>query len=140
MTISIPNARQNLIQQQKEYEKAQKIMASILEIDPERMDFSQAKQSEKEFDYAVALESVASSCRISSDNYTLSSGRVVSTAGQKNQTARVNLQELDIVTFANFFSKIQFRWANLQCSKIKLTKKQGSADLWDVDLELKYYF
>ena len=141
ITVSLPNAEKELKNQKKEYQGAEKIMGAILQIDPERLDFSQNKQTEKEFDYAVALENIASSCGISTDSYDLSSGRIVSSSqGQKNQSARVNLEEIDIVTFAKFFSKLQFRWANLQCSKIKLTKKQGAPDIWDIDLELKYYF
>ncbi len=60
--------------------------------------------------------------------------------GQKSQSANVSLSQIDIVKFAEFLSTIQLRWANLQCNRVKLTKKQGLPDVWDVDIEFKYYY
>jgi hypothetical protein len=52
----------------------------------------------------------------------------------------VVLKEVDITKFAKFLSTIQLRWANLQCVKVKLTKKKGLRDTWDVDLDFKYFY
>jgi hypothetical protein len=63
-----------------------------------------------------------------------------SAAGQKSQSAKVGLKQVDITKFAKFLSTVQLRWANLQCSQVKLTKKKGLPDTWDVDLDFKYYY
>jgi len=52
----------------------------------------------------------------------------------------VNLKGVDIVKSTRFLSTIELRWANLQCTTIKLTKKKGMPDMWDVDLDFKYYY
>jgi hypothetical protein len=52
------------------------------------------------------------------------------------------MRQVDIAKFAKFLSMIQLRWGNLQCERVKLTKKEGltDKDVWDVDMEFKYYF
>jgi len=79
-------------------------------------------------------------CGIPSTDYKLSSGIIIESGGQKSQSAQVSLKKVDIVKSARFLSTIQLRWANLQCSRVKLTKKKGLPDVWDVDLEFKYYY
>jgi hypothetical protein len=67
---------------------------------------------------------------------------IITTGGQKNQSATVNLREVGITEFAEFLSMIQLRWVNLQCERVKMTKKQNlpGNDLWDVDITFKYYY
>ena len=62
------------------------------------------------------------------------------TSGKKSQTANVALKEVGLEKFAKFLSTIQLRWESLQCERIKLTKKKGLPDTWDIDLVLKYYY
>ena len=62
------------------------------------------------------------------------------TRDQKSQGATVSLKQIDIVKFSEFLSTIQLRWANLQCNRVKLTHKQGLPDMWDIDIEFKYYY
>ena len=66
----------------------------------------------------------------------------ITSGGQENQSATVNLREVGITEFAEFLSMIQLRWVNLQCERVKLTKKQNlpGNDLWDVDINFKYYY
>ena len=59
---------------------------------------------------------------------------------EKSQTANVALKDVDLEKFAKFLSTIQLRWENLQCKRIKLTRKKGLPDTWDVDLVFKYYY
>lgn len=122
------------------YIEAQLIIEEILHLDPDRMDFAEAGKDAKEFDYAVVVEQVASLCRIVPENYKLSSGLPTTSSGQKSQSAKVDLIDVDIKRFADFFSAIQLRWANLQCTKLTLTKKKDAPDKWDVDLRFKYFF
>ena len=140
--VYLPDAKRSWKNEVDEYNKAQKIRAEILAIDPDRLGFADPKIDAVEFDYASAVEKIASLCKIPSTNYKLSSGRIISSTSdkQKSQSAQVTLKEVDITRFARFLSTIQLRWANLQCTKVKLTKKKGLPDIWDVDLEFKYYF
>ena len=138
--IYLPRAQANWQDEKAQYVKAQQIIEQILEIDPDRLDFSDSKQGNAEFDYASAVEKVAGICKIPSANYKLSSGIIITSGGQKSQNAKLVLKDVDITRFARFLSAIQLRWANLQCTQLKLTKKKGFPDIWDVDLGFKYYY
>lgn len=137
---SLPNAEKNWQKQQAQCEKAQKIVEEIFTLDPERLALAQAKDATAQFDYATAVEKTASLCRIPTADYKLSSGIIITSGGQKSQSARVSLKNVDIEKFAKFLSTIQLRWTNLQCAKLKLTKKKGLPDSWDADLDFKYFF
>lgn len=138
--VYLPNAERSWQTEKAQYNKAQSIIAEILTFDPDRLEFADSKTGAAEFDYASAVEKIASLCRIPSTNYKLSSRPIMNSGGQKSQSAQVSLKQVDIVKFAKFLSTIQLRWANLQCAKVKLTKKKGLPDAWDVDLEFKYYY
>jgi len=139
-SVYLPASHRNLNQDMKNYEKAKKLIASILRLDPARLQLAGSQDGKSEFDYTHAVNKVAELCAIPSANYRLSSGIIISSAGKKTQTARVMLTSVDITKFARFLSAIQLRWANLQCTKIKLSKKKQLPDLWDVDLEFKYFY
>ena len=138
--VYLPRAQSKWDSEKRQYDKAQKIITEILAIDPDRLEFADAKTGDTEFDYASVVERIAGLCKISSSNYKLSSGIIVTSKGQKSRSAKVGLKEVDIGKLAKFLSTIQLRWANLQCSNVKLTKKKGLPDMWDVDLSFKYYY
>ncbi len=134
--IYLPAADKNLEAQQAQYKKAEDIMMDILTLDPDRI--TDANDAQAEFSYDRAVERVANTCRIPSSKCKLNPGRPMTIGGQKSQSATVNLKQIDIVKFAKFLSEIQR--PNLQCNRVKLTKKQGLPDMWDVDIEFKYYY
>jgi hypothetical protein len=137
----LPNAEKNFQKEIDQYNKASEIVNQILEIDPDRLDFADASANAKQFDYASAVDKIASACAIPAANYKLSSGIIMKKEGQESQNANIILKDVSIEKFANFLSTIQLRYPNLQCLQLKkLQKKKGSPDLWDVDLEFKYYF
>lgn len=138
--IYLPDAEDNWQAKKTQYSKAQKIMAEIITLDPDRLEFADAKNIAAEFDYATAVERIASLCRIPSSNYNISSKPVRTSGGQKSQSAMVVLKQVDITRFARFVSTIQLRWANLQCEKVTLAKKKGLPDTWKVNLDFKYYY
>jgi hypothetical protein len=138
--IYLPSAENNIKNQQDQYKQAEKIMTEILTLDPDRLEFVDPNNTDVEFTYANAVREVALKCGIPPSKYELNSGMIISSREQKSQNAKVDLQQIDIVTFANFLSMIQFRWADLQCERVKLTKKKGVPDMWDVDIEFKYYY
>jgi len=138
--IYLPNAEDNWKDEKVQYNKAQKIMAEILTLDPDRLAFADSKRDAAEFDYASAIERIASLCKIPSTNYSISSRPVRATSGQESQACQVLLKKVDITGFAKFLSTIQLRWANLQCERVTLTKQKGLPDTWKVDLGFKYYY
>jgi len=139
--VYLPAAEQSIEDQLAQYRKAEATMMEILTLDPDRQ-FADANNLGAEFNYAGAIDNVARSrsCGIPSSKYKLSSGTIQTTSGQKSQSASVSLKQVEIVKFARFLSMIQLRWANLQCNRVKLTKKPGLPDMWDVDIEFKYYY
>ena len=139
-TVYLPAAKDRWENEKTQYEKAQMIIAEILPLDPERIKFTDSSAGATEFDYATAVEKTATLCGIPPTKYKLSSGIIITSGKQKSQSAMVGLSEVDIAKFAKFLSTIQLRWSNLQCSAIKLKKKKGLPDIWDVDIDFKYYY
>ncbi len=138
--VYLPAAKSNWQREKAQYNKAQDIITEILALDPDRLEFADSQETAADFDYASAVERVASSCGIPSTSYRLSSGIILTSGGQKSQSADVSLKQVEITEFAKFLSTIQLRWANLQCTGVKLTKNKGLPDSWDVDFDFKYYY
>jgi len=138
--VYMPSAGRNWEAEKSQYAQAQDIIKEILAIDPDRLKFADSNNPSVEFDYAVAVDKTAGSCGIPPSSYTLNSGIMITSAGQKSQSAKVGLKQVDVTKFAKFLSTVQLRWANLQCTQVKLTKKKGLPDTWDVDLDFKYYY
>ncbi len=137
--IYLPAAENNMKDQQAQSKKAEAIMMEILTLDPDRAK-ADANDDPNGFTYDRAVGSVAGACGIPPSKYKLNPVMPMTTGGQKSQSAKVSLSQIDIVKFARFLSMIQLRWANLQCKRVKLTKKPGLPDMWDVDIEFKYYY
>lgn len=135
--VYLPSAEDNWQNEKAQYLRAQKIIEEILTLDRDRLDFAGSKDATGEFDYAVAVDKVASLFNI---NYTSNSKPIKVSGGQKTKNANVILKDVDIAGFANFLATIQFRWTNLQCERLTLRKKKGLRDKWDVNLEFKYYY
>jgi hypothetical protein len=140
--IYLPNAQKDVDEQLEQCELAEPIMMEILTLEPDRLEFADANDTAAEFTYGEAIDRIASLCRIPPSKYNLSSSMVITTKGQKSQSANIDLKEIDIRKFARFFSMMQLRWPNLQCERLKLSKKQNvpDNDMWDIDIELKYYY
>ncbi|MDD5458480.1 MAG: hypothetical protein PHF37_03710 [Phycisphaerae bacterium] len=138
-TVYLPRVQTDFKKQIEQYEKALPVMTEILSVDSDRLDFA-GKDASVDFDYATAINKVAQSCQIPEAGYKLNAGLVISSGGQKSQTANLDLQDIDIERFANFISTMQVRWSNLQCTKLNLRKVKGTKNTWDVDIQMKYYF
>lgn len=138
--VYLPKAERSWASGVEQYRKAQSLMAEILTLDRERLALAEAADSKDEFDYARAVAVVAAQCNIPAGNYSQDSGAVIESSGQKSQSAKIMLKDIDIARFARFLSTIQLRWANLQCTQVKLTKKKGVPDIWGADLDFKYYY
>jgi hypothetical protein len=138
--VYLPAAEENKEDQREQFKKAEAIMMEILTLDPDRREFADSNDVDVEFTFDKAVAKVASTSKIPPSKYKLNAGTAQTASGQKSQAATVSLKQIDVVKFAEFLSTIQLRWANLQCNRVKLTQKQGLPDMWDVDIEFKYYY
>ncbi len=140
-SVYSPGSERRLKGEINQYKKAEQIMLEIIRLDPARLELADSNTPSEEFDYARAVQRVASLYGISPANYKLSSGIIMKSGGQKSQSANVSLKDIGIGKFANFLSTIQLHWANLQCNRLKLSKKKSPPpNIWDADLEFKYYY
>jgi hypothetical protein len=138
--VYLPGVRANFGEDKDQYGKAQQTIDELLTADPERLNFTKEKDASAEFDYATAVQKTAEFCSIGAGNYKLSSGIIITSEGQKSQSANVSLKDVDITKAARFLSVIQLRWSGLQCTKIAIRKKKGLPDSWDVDYTFKYFY
>jgi hypothetical protein len=135
----LPHIVDTLKTEQKIYPEASQLAEQILTLDPERRAYGRQKKAAG-FDYTVAINAAAKKLGIHSANYTVSSKPLQRSRGRKTRDCQVTINEIDITNFARFLSNLQLTWANLQCQKVILTKKQDLPDAWKVDLSLKYYY
>ena len=137
--VYLPATERRLEKEIGEWKKAQITIQEILALDPDRIKLVDSETGGAEFAYSSAIEDIAKSCGISPTDYKLNTGKVVP-GEQESQSAHVELKNLDISTFAEFLSRLQFRWVNLQCIRIRLRKKGAQPDGWEAKLDFKYYF
>jgi hypothetical protein len=135
----LPHAAATSKTEQKIYTEARQLAEQILTLDPERRTYGNENKAAG-FDYTVAINTAAKKLGIPSANYTISSKPMQRSRDQKTRDCQVTINEIDITNFARFLSNLQLTWANLQCQKVILTKKQDLPDAWKVDLSLKYYY
>ncbi|MBW7991119.1 MAG: hypothetical protein FVQ84_14040 [Planctomycetes bacterium] len=138
--VYLPAAEKSQEDHKAQYKKAEALMMEILTLDPDRRDFADSNDVDVEFTFDKAVAKVANSSKIPPSKYKLNPGMPQTSRGEKSQSATVSLKQIDIVKFSEFLSTIQLRWANLQCNRVKLTHKQGLPDMWDIDIEFKYYY
>jgi hypothetical protein len=138
--VYLPAAEKNNEDEQTQCKKAEAIMMEILTLDPDRRDFTDSNDVGTEFTFDKVVAMVASNSKIPPSKYKLNASAVQTSSGQESQSATVSLKQIDIVKFSEFLSTIQLRWANLQCNRVKLTQKPGLPDMWDVDIEFRYYY
>ena len=138
--VYLPAAEKNEGDQQDQFKKAEAIMMEILTLDPDRREYVDSNDIDTEFNFDKVVAMVASASKIPPSKWELSAVAPQTSRGEKSQSAAVSLKQIDIVKFSEFLSTIQLRWANLQCNRVKLTHKQGLPDMWDIDIEFKYYY
>ncbi|MHC4271516.1 MAG: hypothetical protein ACYST2_04305, partial [Planctomycetota bacterium] len=106
-TLYIPKSKTNWEDMKSQYLEAQVTIQEILKLDPERLDLAGSANKDEKFDYATAVEKVASKHGIPPTNYSLNSGTIITTREQTTQNARISLKEVDIVKFTQFLSTLQ---------------------------------
>lgn len=138
--LYLPAAQVKLDNDIKDYNEANGMMLDILSLAPERTKTSEPNTEEVEFQYDQVVKKIADLCSISSDKYKLNTGTTISSKTSKTQSASVRLTGVDITSFAKFLSMIQAHWPKLMCNSVKLTKKEGNPDEWDIFIDFKYFY
>ena len=138
--LGLPGAKDSYKKEADQYDEAEKLIAQILDLDPQRLDYAKAKKTGDEFDYTTAIDQVTKFCRIAPTNYKLSSSPVRKMkGGQKSQDATMTIDTIDIERFARFLSVMHMRWSNLQCTNVTLMKIKGEKNAWKADVRFIYY-
>jgi len=138
--VYLPATQRGMKQDRDSCLEGQTYILDILKYDPERLKFSEDKDASGEFSYAKAIDHVANRCEIRSANYGYSAGPIIPTAGKRTQNAMVTLKAVGIVQTAKFLSLLQSMWVGLKCDQVKLTKKKGMPDQWDVEMKFWYTY
>jgi hypothetical protein len=138
--VYLPRNEQQRDVEQSLLVEGQTHIVDILRIDPERLNLVDANEVTVEFSYGRAIDRVANLCAIPASSCDYSAGNIVEVSGKKRQEARIKLTNVSIVQAAKFLSTFQSMWATLTCDKVKLTKKKGMPDQWDVDFNFLYYY
>ena len=113
--------------------EGQTYMSDIINYDQERLKFVPDRGG-AEFSFAKAIDRVANMCRIPSASCDFTAG----STDRKTQNAKVTLKSVGIFPAAKFLSDIQSMWVGLKCDQVKLTKKKGMPDQWDVEMKFWY--
>ncbi|MCP4453129.1 MAG: hypothetical protein GY809_16835, partial [Planctomycetes bacterium] len=105
------------------------LIVEILTLDPERLNYSDQKDTSVEFEYEMAVDKVARSLRMG-NQYEL---RPSAKSGNK-QAAEVSLNNIGIIQCSQFLSTLQMHWNGLQCTRLGITNKKTTKDRWDVTM------
>jgi hypothetical protein len=137
----LPKAEENLQNDCDLLEKGNTFVKEILELDPDRISVQgEPNQVASRFAYGTAVDRVANLCGIPSGSCNSTAGDIIKVSGKERQDARVKLKDVGIVQVASFLSKIQSTYTGLQCDQVKLTKRKGMPDQWEVDFRFIYYY
>jgi len=136
----LPQVKEALDSEVEDFQKGQGVALEIFKLDPERLKLADSNDVSEGFSYTKAVDRVANLYNIPPSRYRLSTGMLIKKDGQKSQSAHLKLEQVGIVQFVKFFWRIQLQWGDLQCDRVKLTKVEGLADIWNVEIDFKYYY
>ncbi len=112
---------------------------AILDIDRGRLDPDKGPVT-TQFEFSDAVTQAANLCKIPPSSCTLNKGSPSTSEGRKRQDARIKLIGVGIIQAAKFLHSMQSTWVTLQCQNVKLQRKKGMPDQWDVDFRFIYYY
>jgi len=138
--VYLPRAENDLKTEGSLCLEGQTQVIEILRIDPDRPNLPGKGQGTTEFSFGSAVEQVANLCKIPPSNCIINAGSKSTSEGRNRQDARIKLTSVGIIQAAKFLSNMQSMWVALQCQDLKLQKKKGMPDQWDVDFRFIYYY
>jgi hypothetical protein len=138
--VYLPKAEREREAEAGQCVEGQNYVIDILTIDPDRPIAVGTATVPVEFSYNAAVDRVANLCKIPASNCSYQAGDFMVSGGKKRQDARVKLTNVGVVQIARFLSTMQSMWVNLTCENVKIQKKKGTPDQWDVDFSFLYYY
>ena len=138
--MSLPAAEQKWGKERTNYEKADDYISKILPYEPERLEFEKQQGKSGDFDYASAIEVFAKKFKIPSAGYSHQARGEKKRAGRKTKSADVKIDEVNIEKIAQFISGMLYRWPDLQCEQLSLTKLKSGKDAWKANMKFTYYY
>lgn len=139
--VYLPRAEHQREIESSQCVQGQTTVMGILEIDPDRPNMTTKNVMPLEFSYTAAVGRVANLCKIPDSGWACAAGNIMVSSGKKRQDARVKLTAVSISQVAKFISTIQSMWpSRLTCENLKLQKKKGMPDQWDIDFSFLYYY
>lgn len=139
-TVSIPSAEDSWKQYEDEYHNSLKVIANILLLDPERLNYDAKKTTTDAFDYAAVIELFAKKHGIPSSTYKVTSSRPMRKGDVTTQSANISLQTVNVEKLASFLSSILAGWPDLQCDMLTVKKLNTGKDAWTVSMKLTYSY
>jgi hypothetical protein len=137
--IYLPRAEEDLKTEGSLCIEGQTQVIEILRIDPERLNPVRGP-GKTEFEFSSAGNQAANLCKIPSSSCQVYAGNKSTSEGRTRQDARIKLTGVGIIQAATFLSNMQSMWVTLQCQDVKLQRKKGVPDQWDVDFRFIYYY
>lgn len=127
-------------EQKDEYVEAETLIAQILELEPERLQFQEESSRPSEFDYVTEVDRFAKQFGIPSSNYTLTVRQALQQRGKMRKSADLSINSIRVETLAGFLSSMLFRWTDLQCEQVSLEKIGNEKNQWKVKVRFIYYY
>jgi hypothetical protein len=138
--VYLPDAKDKVRDDMALCVEGQACILDILKYDPDRPSFTGANAVSGPFSFPNAIDRISNLCGIRSNSGAYTAGNIITTGGKKSQNGRVTLKDVGIIQACTFLSQMQSMWINLKCDKVKLTKKKGVPDQWDVDMNFWYTY
>lgn len=138
--VMLPEAEQEKQKTRQSYQQTQVVISDILNIAPERLELSEQKQKNAEFDYSTVIEQYARLWNIPSSAYSLHAYPTVRRGKTRTKKAVIKVNDVSVETFAQFYSTMMFEYPDLQCERVKLNRTKASKDSWDISMELNYVY
>lgn len=137
--IYLPRSQDDLKTEGSLCLEGQTHVIEILRLDPGRLDPVKGPAT-MEFEFSSAGNQAANLCKIPSSSCIINAGSQSTSEGRKRQDGRIKLTGVSIIQAAKFLHSMQSTWVTLQCQDVKLQRKKGMPDQWDVDFRFVYYY
>ncbi len=138
MSVSLPAAEKRWTKTQTDFNRAQDLIARIIALDPDRLQYKTAKGGSSKFDYSTAIQEIATLVKIPPSNYSLVARRPVRSGGKEKRSADVTISTVDIETLAKFISQMLLRWSDLECDLLSIDRLSTGKNNWKATMKFTY--
>lgn len=122
------------------YEESQQWMLKLIELQPERLNYTVQKGKTGEFDFGQSVDVLTQLLQIPPGKYVFNGRTPVDRGGKKSQTATMKIKELDIKSIGQFLTNMLAISPDLKCDRVSIEKAKGGKDNWNVDFTFTYVY